>query len=29
MGNTTMDLGFESVEWTRRWIEQVGENKLK
>lgn len=23
LGNTTMDLGFESVEWTRRWIEEV------
>ncbi len=29
MGNTTMDLGFESVEWTRRWIQQVGDTKLK
>jgi len=23
LGNTTMDLGFESVEWTRRWIQSV------
>ncbi|MFA5192947.1 MAG: hypothetical protein WC740_19735 [Verrucomicrobiia bacterium] len=29
MGNTTMDLGFESVEWTRRWIQEVGDTKLK
>lgn len=29
MGNTVVDLGFESVEWTRRWIEQVGDRKLK
>ncbi len=28
LGNTTMDLGFESVEWTRRWIGEVGGNKL-
>ena len=28
LGNTTMDLGFESVEWTRRWIEKVGDTKL-
>jgi hypothetical protein len=29
MGNTVVDLGYESVEWTRRWIEQVGDRKLK
>jgi hypothetical protein len=29
MGNTVMDLGFESVEWTRNWIQQVGDTKLK
>lgn len=29
MGNTVMDLGFESVEWTRRWIAEVGDRKLK
>ena len=28
LGNTTMDLGFESVEWARKWIEQVGNEKL-
>jgi len=28
LGNTTMDLGFESVEWTRQWIEKVGSTKL-
>ncbi len=29
LGNTTMDLGFESVPWTRRWIEQVGDSRLR
>jgi hypothetical protein len=28
MGNTVVDLGFESVEWTRQWIQQVGDTKL-
>jgi alpha-L-fucosidase len=28
LGNTTMDLGFESVAWTRQWIQQVGDTKL-
>jgi hypothetical protein len=28
LGNTTMDLGFESVEWTRQWIAKVGDQKL-
>jgi len=28
LGNTTMDLGFESVEWTRQWIEKVGDTLL-
>lgn len=28
LGNTTMDLGFESVEWTRKWIQTVGDLKL-
>jgi hypothetical protein len=28
LGNTTMDLGFESVEWTRQWIQKVGDAKL-
>jgi hypothetical protein len=28
LGNTTMDLGFESVEWTRQWISEVGETQL-
>ena len=27
LGNTTMDLGFESVEWTRQWIAKVGDQK--
>ena len=29
LGNTTMDLGFESVEWTRKWIQQVGDTTLQ
>lgn len=29
MGNTVMDLGYESVEWTRRWIREVGDTKLE
>ncbi len=29
LGNTTMDLGFESVPWTRRWIGQVGDIELQ
>jgi len=28
LGNTTMDLGFESVEWTRRWIQEVADQPL-
>ena len=28
LGNTVLDLGFESVEWTRQWIQQVGDTKL-
>ncbi len=28
LGNTTMDLGFESAEWTRQWIQKVGPMKL-
>lgn len=28
LGNTTMDLGFESVEWARQWIEKVGPMEL-
>lgn len=28
MGNTVLDLGYESVEWTRRWIQEVGETKI-
>jgi hypothetical protein len=28
LGNTTMDMGFESVEWTRQWIAKVGDEKL-
>lgn len=27
-GCTTMDLGWQSVEWTRDWIQRVGEIKL-
>lgn len=29
MGNTVVDLGFDSVEWTRQWIRQVGDTPLK
>jgi hypothetical protein len=28
LANTVADLGFESVEWTRQWIEDIGENPL-
>ena len=28
LGNTTMDLGFASVDWTREWIQQVGQTRL-
>jgi hypothetical protein len=28
LGNTTCDLELESVEWTQRWIERVGETTL-
>lgn len=28
LGNTTCDLELESVEWTRRWIAQVGDHML-
>jgi len=28
LGNTSMDMGFESVEWTRQWIQKVGDARL-
>jgi hypothetical protein len=28
LGNTAMDLGFEAVEWTRQWIQKVGDSRL-
>ncbi len=28
LGNTVMDLGYEAVEWTRNWIQKVGESSL-
>jgi hypothetical protein len=28
LGNTTMDLGLEAVEWTREWIRKVGDTSL-
>ena len=28
LGNTTMDMGFPSVDWTRQWIQKVGDTKL-
>jgi hypothetical protein len=27
-GGTTLDVGFESVNWTREWIRRVGDTKL-
>ena len=29
LGNTTMDLGFESVPWTRQWIHEVKDTPLQ
>jgi hypothetical protein len=28
LGNTIMDFGFDSVEWTRQWIRQVRDTRL-
>jgi hypothetical protein len=28
LGNTVMDLGFEAVDWTRDWIQKLGDKKL-
>jgi len=28
LGNTTLDLGFPSVDWTREWIQRGGETRL-
>jgi hypothetical protein len=28
LGNGVMDVGFESVEWTRNWIREVGETRI-
>jgi hypothetical protein len=28
LGNSVMDLGYEAVDWTRDWIEKVGDLKL-
>jgi hypothetical protein len=28
LGNTTFDLNYEAVEWTRDWIEKVGDTKV-
>ena len=28
LANTVMDLGFECVEWTREWIQKVGDTRL-
>jgi hypothetical protein len=28
LGNTAMDLGFESVDWARAWIQKVGDTEL-
>lgn len=29
IGNTVMDLNYEAVEWTRQWIQKVGETRLQ
>ena len=28
LANTTMDIGLESVEWTRNWIKEVGDTPI-
>jgi hypothetical protein len=28
LGNGVMDIGFEAVEWTRQWIQKVGDTRL-
>ena len=28
LANTVMDVGLESVEWTRQWIQEVGQEPL-
>jgi hypothetical protein len=28
LNNGVMDIGYEAVEWTRRWIEKVGDARL-
>jgi len=28
LANTTMDIGLESVEWTRQWIKEVGNTSI-
>lgn len=28
LGNGVMDVGFEAVDWTRQWIEKVGDTRL-
>jgi hypothetical protein len=28
LANTVADFDFESVEWTRQWVQEVGELKL-
>lgn len=28
LGNGVMDVGFEAVEWTRQWIQKVGDTRL-
>ena len=27
-GSTSMDQGFESVEWVRNWIQKVGDTRI-
>jgi hypothetical protein len=28
LSNGVMDIGFEAVEWTREWIQKVGDTRI-
>ena len=28
LSNGVMDVGFESVDWTREWIQKVGDTQI-
>jgi hypothetical protein len=28
LSNGVMDVGFEAVDWTRAWIEKVGDTRI-